>query len=763
MSARHRRRSGPGLSARRPLLPRLALLLLLGGLALSGMSVAAASDLATAADTPCPVWQGVVVDPDGVGIRGATVAAGERAVESDPRGRFALAGVGGSEEIRIDALGYAPWRAAVPCAERAELARILLEPAELLRGRLLREDGSPVTRAMLHLEWAPERGRVATRNLEIDAPDGLFRVVLPEAARYRASVSADGLQRIDLGEWVVAPRTEVDTGVTLMDPGAVVTASFVDAETGAPATGTVLQASLFGLAGAAADLRREVHRESADADGAVSVAGLSPGRYALAYRGPLGERGLRLLTLRRNERVDLGELRVGTGSELLGRVLGPDGSPVAGATIRLFDPAAELFDPFAEATTDPEGRFRITALAPGEYLVRVLAPSLLHSTLVRVERRPREIEIGLAGVRLRGRALHNGVPLAHAGLVALSANDHSRSRMALVSQRKRPDGSATTKLYQTNPVRCEATTNEAGEFVCGPLLPGVTDVTWHIGEGSVTRRLDLAEGEEAFVELDFEGTDLQGVVTGPGGTTPPAGLVEALTADGLRLGQTTLRSDGTFLLSALPEQPLRVRVNAFADGTAEAASLLPSEAPSPLVLDLRRGPERELAIELRSERGYDLPRPELVLLDPTGGLVSGVMVYGARGDFRPQPQGEYWLAWAESAYGAGIRPLTLDSGSAAKQVQLAPAPGGSVGIECDALDYGGRLIRWLSVRTDPDGGDVTPFLSGVVPGLRFSEECRLALGRLGAGRYVLEIQAGGTTAERGFTVQEGDDLWLRFP
>ena len=54
MSARHRRRSGPGLSARRPLLPRLALLLLLGGLALSGMSVAAASDLATAADPPCP-------------------------------------------------------------------------------------------------------------------------------------------------------------------------------------------------------------------------------------------------------------------------------------------------------------------------------------------------------------------------------------------------------------------------------------------------------------------------------------------------------------------------------------------------------------------------------------------------------------------------------------------------------------------------------------------------------------------------------------
>lgn len=60
-------------------------------------------------------------------------------------------------------------------------------------------------------------------------------------------------------------------------------------------------------------------------------------------------------------------------AEIRGTVLDPDGSAVAGATVT-FESAGRLV---ATKTTDATGRFSTSALTPGRYLLRVLAPGLV--------------------------------------------------------------------------------------------------------------------------------------------------------------------------------------------------------------------------------------------------------------------------------------------------------------------------------------------------------------------------------------------------
>lgn len=750
--------------ALRPRCPRAtaAVAVILCCLAGGSPPPALAQEALHSGDTACPTWQGVVVDPTAQPIRNATVRARERSVETDSAGQFELAGAGAEEEIRIDAWGFAPWRRPVPCAERARPARVGLEPAEILRGRLLREDGGAVTAAVAHLEWIRDGTAAARATRELDPVEGTFRLVLPGTAAVRVSVAVEGFQRLDLGEWQVGAGSEVDTGPWILDAGAEVAARLLDRETAAPVPGAHLEVVPVGRASIGARLRGEAHRGSSDAEGAVTVSGLEPGRYAITHTGPRGERGLRIATLRRGERLDLGMLWVDAGVTLAGRVLQRDGSPVGAAAIRLYDPAAEVLDPFAETRTGPDGSFGIPALASGEYLLRVGSPAIVHSALERVARPSTEREIVLSGVRLRGRALRDGLPLAGATLVVESASDRSRSRQKLVVNERRPDGSSSSRVHGASATRCEVTTGPTGEFSCPEVLPGISVATWLAGLGEVTRFLEVPDAEEAVFELDFGGSDLAGILRAPVGGGPAAAIVQAVDGGDRRVARTTAAGDGSFVLQGLPDRPILVQAKGFAGDRAELGPLSPREAPSPIVLDLAAQPERDLEVELRGASDLGPLQPELVLLDATGELVAGALVSGERALFRKVAPGAYWMAWDDATYGAGMRPLEHDLGGGSKRTVLKPEAGGTVGVECDAIEHGERAIRSVRVQTE-DGGDVTPFLSGAVPGLRFSPECRLALGRLAAGRYVLEIAAGGDTSRRTFSVRDGDEVWLRFP
>lgn len=687
--------------------------------------------------------------------------AGGFVVQSANDGTFRVDRFEPEVEVRIDALGFAPWHRKVPCAERSGIARIILEPAELLRGRLLRDDGAALTEAEVHLEWGPDDGSLRRSTLELELVDGSFRFVLPAPGSYRVSVSAPGLQRLELGEWHLAAGTEVDSGNWVLDSGAAVEGRFLDRETGAPVGGARVEVVPVGRAWIAAALRGEGHRAASDAEGVFSVSGLEPGRYAVTYSVPKGQRGLRIVTLTRRERLDLGSIWTDAGVALEGRVLQRDGVPVAAVMVHLYDVAAEMLDPFAEAITAPDGSFRIPALAVGEYLLRIGAPGVQYSALHQATRPTASREIVLSGVRLRGRALREGLPMGGATLVLEANEDRSKSRQKVVVEDRR-EGASSRRLLGAGTTRCEVTTSASGEFSCDGVLPGTVSATFLEGRAELHRFLEVPDAEEAAFELDFGGTDLAGVVRGSAGAATAAAIVSAIDAQGRPLSRALAGEGGAFALRGLPDQPLRIEAKDFSGGRAEQGPVSPREVGGPIVLDLAQGSERDVEVELRGSDEHGRPQPELVLLGPSGELVEGAMVRGTRAQLRGVQPGTYWLAWDDSIYGAGSRPLTLDAGGKTARVSLTLEPGGALLLECDALRHAGAPIRALRVLTK-EGGDVTPFLTGVVPGLRFSEDCRLVLGRLSAGRYEIEVEAGEEQSRRAFSLRDGDEMALRFP
>lgn len=591
--------------------------------------------------------------------------------------------------------------------------------------------------------------------------DGLFRVRLPAASSYRVTVSAEGLQRLDLGEWTVTSRAEVDAGTWVLDAGAQVVGTFLDRETGTPVADVQLAAQPVGRAWIGATLRGEAHSAASDVEGGFTLPGLEPGRYAITYAAPKGQRGLRLATIHRREKLDLGVVWVDGGGAIEGRVLERDGSPVASAPVRLHDAAAEMLDPFAETVTASDGTFRLAGLEPAEYLLRVGSPAVAYSALEEAARKPRLREIVLSVVRLRGRALRNGQPLEGVSLVIEGAWDLSRARQKVVVEDRR-EGARARRLIGAGAARCDVVTSFGGEFSCVGLAPGPVSATLLAERAEVVRFLDVPDAEEAVFDLEFGGTDLSGVALRATGEGDGHLIVAARDDGGKRWARALAGQNGDFLLPGLPDMPLRIQVEAAARLRAELGPLLPREAVPPIVLDLHPRPERGLEIELRGAADLGSPQPELVLLDGAGELVQGSLVVGERARFRGVPAGSYWLAWDDPVYGAGMRSLTLDPGRESLRSPLVLEPGGEVRVECDATRYAGRPIRSIRVLTR-DGLDLSPFLSGVVPGLRFSEDCRLVLGRLGSGRYEIELGVGEEISRRSVAVREGDGATLRFP
>lgn len=128
-----------------------------------------------------------------------------------------------------------------------------------------------------------------------------------------------------------------------------------------------------------------------DAQGAFLLPALAAGgAYALVVRHPpyreVVRRGVAVLRDRVN---DVGEILLGAPTTLAGEVLDAAGRPVGGARVQVladtsrpdrFDLHSGLFelltaaDPLAEARAQGDGRFVVSDLSPGRYVLRVTAP-----------------------------------------------------------------------------------------------------------------------------------------------------------------------------------------------------------------------------------------------------------------------------------------------------------------------------------------------------------------------------------------------------
>lgn len=124
----------------------------------------------------------------------------------------------------------------------------------------------------------------------------------------------------------------------------------------------------------------------ADGRGTATVPAAKP--LFVEVGGPAQQsRSMRLDALARGEVVDLGRLVLQDGSEISGRVVAPDGAPVAGAQVGLREAGSRSpFGGFAQrrATSDERGEYRFTGLAPGSYELDADASGYAPAAAVRV-------------------------------------------------------------------------------------------------------------------------------------------------------------------------------------------------------------------------------------------------------------------------------------------------------------------------------------------------------------------------------------------
>ncbi|MES1245587.1 MAG: carboxypeptidase regulatory-like domain-containing protein [Acidobacteriota bacterium] len=349
--------------------------------------------------SPGAAAAGRVLDPGGRPLPGAIVLLQQDRPEdskpiealSGPEGRFLLPHLAaGRYDLRVTREGFAPARIAgleIPADSRAvDLGDVRMEGSAAIEGRVLDDRGRPVSGAQVGLAISQEHQGDRPSPVET-GPDGAFRLRdLVRGERYDLWVQADGFVTRQ------APGVEAPTAEPLrieLRRGRILAVRVVDPD-GRPvprARLSRLERMTMKMDGGSIGSQSVSDAGETDDEGTLRIGGLEPGVVDLQVEADgfqtLLARGLRVPE---NEAAGPVEITLARGAVLEGRVLDGDGKPVLGASVRAFQEDAER--PFGGppgATTDDEGRYRLTGLSPGSYQVAADSADIQASAQAPVE------------------------------------------------------------------------------------------------------------------------------------------------------------------------------------------------------------------------------------------------------------------------------------------------------------------------------------------------------------------------------------------
>lgn len=392
------------------------------------------------------------------------------------------------------------------------------------------------------------------------------------------------------------------------------------------------------------------------------------GSYWLLVSAPGRARVFRRILLDRPGNRDLGAIRLPPGQALSGRVIGPAGAPVPGASVSVvsaLDLPQRPLEPPHWAVADEQGRFRVSGLLARAYRLTIQAKGFGLSVLRDVSAPALGLQVRLRPLRvITGRVLARGAP-APGAVVELA-------------------GSGVWPA-----IRCTA--DLLGRFRFQSVREGIYELrasrgTWVSGP---TEAVDLlGSGPPPEVELILlRGTAVVGRVLDAETRKPLPGVRVTAAQDTLavnpRMAQTT--ADGSFLIE--PVLPGEYRITLERDG------YLPRRAIAHTVL-----PGKNPPLELALHRGGVL---EGVVLDDTGRQVTGasIEVIGrARGSYIAD-RSEETVSAQHALWDRALRSLAGGVASA----DATATPPGSLGVLPGPLPQ-------LPV-LDPDGASLLP-LSG---------------------------------------------------
>ncbi|HVR96557.1 MAG TPA: carboxypeptidase regulatory-like domain-containing protein, partial [Thermoanaerobaculia bacterium] len=309
-----------------------------------------------------------------------------RPVATDAQGRFRMEHLtAGQWSLQVAARGFGPLT--VPGLDIQEggqeggakdLGTVILHPGVVLEGRVVDPQNRPVEGVEVRHSSGGIRGRfLMLRDEEytpiFSAADGLFAVPdLRAGDKLFISFRKQGYTTTDLQELEV-PQAELLRVV--LKPGSRVAGRVVD-EAGDPVAGARVSLQSAGtqlVLGGGRFPARMIGTGLSEEDGSFSILGVEAGKVTLnaSATGFLAKE-MTALEVPAGRDLEGLEVVLGRGAMVVGRVLGPSGSPVADAQVEVVPPAERGFQARADAAraaTDGDGNYRLEGVAEGPVLI----------------------------------------------------------------------------------------------------------------------------------------------------------------------------------------------------------------------------------------------------------------------------------------------------------------------------------------------------------------------------------------------------------
>jgi protocatechuate 3,4-dioxygenase beta subunit len=510
---------------------------------------------------------GRVVDPDGDPVAGASVrvdtgrfmmrtTAFPMMDRTAADGSFRIAEVTpGPIDLVADASGWQTGSVAgleLRGGEEKRGIEIRLEPAAILRGRVLAPSGRPLPDAQVMV--APE-----------DRQRGFHSATTDAEGRYELDSLPPGLRTLEASHpdhGSARRQVEVRVGETSFDftleEGNEVSGRVVD-DAGVPVAGAQVWLAGAGRPASTMSQSDGGFRFAAVADGSYR-AGVDKEGFARSDRVPVTVAGSSVEGL---------ELRLSRGGALAGRITGVEAAELARVQVVAWGNGMPL-----GGRVEPEGSYRIEHLPEGEWRVRAELPGteLYAEGVARLEPGASEARLDLElehGLELSVRVRRSGAPASGESLFLQGPGRRRSMGETDADGRYRFQGLAAGSYHLS--------------------LEGLP------GRAQHEETVDLQADREVLIDL--AGGEVRGRVVDAADASPLSGVTVQLVSadDDSILGQERTDSRGSFVLRDAPEGSLRVR--AQTDGYA------PAEAP--VRID-GSGPPGEVELSLRATEGVTL-------------------------------------------------------------------------------------------------------------------------------------------------------------
>jgi len=490
--------------------------------------------------------------------------------------------------------------AAAPAAKPAPLPAPKAK-AGTVSGVVTGPDGKPLPNAVVRVAVVPKETGARFRpgpappkpSTAKTAADGTFKIEgLPEGS-IAVRVEAPGL--------APASADKVPSGASLtlkLKPGVPVVGRVLDLKTQRPVAGATVRA----LEKAGIPFGREAaHTGTTAEDGTFKIADCAPGLVQLEAIAPARARARIEDALARAPRAEetldpaVHTLYLQPGGKLSGRVTGPDGKPLEGATVVAAAAEGNLFAMFREGgngeTTDASGRYAFEGLPAGvRYNVTARKAGLTDGDAGPIaiepgsERQDLDIKLESGAVITFRLVTVEDVPVVETD-VRVDPSRERRGRGRGGMRMGMGMGMGMVSPEQIVP-------GAEGKFTVKNLEPGTFDVTLSPVDGAdiVKEGVSLKNGET--VDLGTlrvkESKSISGRITDANGEPVAGASIGSFWMEGGkgRMREARSRADGRYKLAGLGDEPMGdVWVNAEGFAPFRADGLVPGDTAADFTLE----------------------------------------------------------------------------------------------------------------------------------------------------------------------------------